>query len=212
VVFKVAVFPLPLIVPLLAVKLLTETGTLSGLLHVQLTVTVAPACTLVGFAEQETVGGFLGGSLTVKVVEALASLFLFFFGSTTFTVTVQLPPGTPFVSTLAVVSFPVTLPHVLVQSYVSVCFGSKLLGAAVAVTGSPTMTSVGCTDTLVDGGVVSGYPKLVLRRGFILRYKVCWRQNGAKKQHQRRRWHENVHWGQASRHIDLRIDLEYRFT
>src|SRR5438445_12465066 len=43
VVLRAALLPFPEIVPLLVVKLLTVTGTLSGLLQVQLTFTVAPA-------------------------------------------------------------------------------------------------------------------------------------------------------------------------
>ena len=42
--------------------------------------------------------------LTQEVVDALASPFFFCLGSTTWTVAVQLPPGTPLVSMLAVVS------------------------------------------------------------------------------------------------------------
>jgi hypothetical protein len=92
------------------------TGTLSGLLQVQLTVTFAPACTLVGEVVQEIVGGFFGGSFTVKLLDAVATLFFLALGSVTFTVAVQFPPGIPFVSMLAVVPFPVILPHVLDQS------------------------------------------------------------------------------------------------
>jgi len=58
---KVAVLPLPETVPPLAVQLATETGTPSGLVQLQLTVTLAPACTLEGLAEQLMVGGFFGG-------------------------------------------------------------------------------------------------------------------------------------------------------
>ena len=48
------------------------TGTLSGLVHVHETVTLAPACTLVGLAEHDTVGGFFGGSFKVKLLDAVA--------------------------------------------------------------------------------------------------------------------------------------------
>ena len=41
------------------------TGTPSGLVQVHVTVAVPPVCTVVGFAEQLMVGGFLGGSFTV---------------------------------------------------------------------------------------------------------------------------------------------------
>jgi hypothetical protein len=96
--------------------LLTLTGTLSGLEHVQLTLTLAPACTLVGEAVQDIVGGFFGGSFTVKLFDAEATLFFFALGSVTFTVAVQLPPEAPLLSMLAVSPLPVILPQVLDQS------------------------------------------------------------------------------------------------
>jgi hypothetical protein len=61
-VFSVAVFPLPEREPVLALQFETETGTLSGLVQLQVTVTLAPACTLDGLAVQLIVGGFFGGS------------------------------------------------------------------------------------------------------------------------------------------------------
>src|SRR6266498_4176410 len=63
----------------------------------------------------EIAGGFLGGSLTVKLAEALASPFFFAFESTMCTVAVQLPPGTLLVSILAVASWPEIFPQVLLQ-------------------------------------------------------------------------------------------------
>src|SRR6202795_1137429 len=60
VVLSVAVLPLPEMVPPLAVQPPTVTGTLSGLVQVQLMVEVAPVRTLVGLAEQEICGGVLG--------------------------------------------------------------------------------------------------------------------------------------------------------
>jgi hypothetical protein len=143
-------------VPAVAVKLLTVTGTPSGLLHVQLIATVAPAGTLAGEAEQEIVGGFFGGSFMVNVLEALASLFFFAFGSVTLTVAVQFPPGAPVVSMLAVSPLPVILPQVLVQSYFRSCFGLNPVALAVAVSGSPTIDEFGCTLTLAPTGVTSG--------------------------------------------------------
>jgi len=116
VVFSVAVLPLPEIVPLLALKVPTVTGTLSGLVQVQLTATFAPACTLVGEAVQDIVGGFFGSSFTRNVLEAEAMLFFFAFGSVTLTVAVQLPPAAPFVSMLAVVPLPVIFPQEVLQS------------------------------------------------------------------------------------------------
>src|SRR5512146_2533524 len=83
VVFNVAVLPLPETVPALAVQLETLTCMLSGLLQSQLMLTVPPAGTEAGLAEQLMVGGFLGGSLTVKLAEQVASLLCFAFGSVT---------------------------------------------------------------------------------------------------------------------------------
>ena len=54
--------PLPETVPPLAVQFETDTGTPSGLVQLQLTVTLAPACTLEGLAVQLMVGGFFGGN------------------------------------------------------------------------------------------------------------------------------------------------------
>ena len=61
-VFSVAVFPLPEMSPLVVLHPPTVTGTLSGLVQVQETVTVPGDWTVVGFAVQERVGGFLGTS------------------------------------------------------------------------------------------------------------------------------------------------------
>jgi hypothetical protein len=77
----VAVFPLPETVPPVAVQLATVTGTESGLVQLQEMLTVAPAGTVDGLAEQLMVGGFLGGSLTVKLAEQDVMPFLFAFGS-----------------------------------------------------------------------------------------------------------------------------------
>jgi hypothetical protein len=59
------VLPLPETVPLVAVQLPTVTGTLSGLVQVQVIVELPPACKELGLAEQDMVGGFFGGSFTV---------------------------------------------------------------------------------------------------------------------------------------------------
>ena len=69
--------------PPLAVQLPTVTGTPSGLVQVQLIVDGVPVCTLVGFAEHDMVGGFFGGSFTVKVAVQLASPPFFILGSVT---------------------------------------------------------------------------------------------------------------------------------
>src|SRR5260370_40450857 len=59
-VLSVAVFPLPEMVPSLAVPLATATGTESGLVHVQETLTVAPAGTVDEPAENVIVVWFFG--------------------------------------------------------------------------------------------------------------------------------------------------------
>ena len=87
VVLRVAVPPSPEMLPPLAVQVLTLTGTLSGLVQEQVMVAGVPACTEVGLAEQDMVGGFLGGSLTVKFAVQLASPPFFILGSTTRAVT-----------------------------------------------------------------------------------------------------------------------------
>src|SRR6516225_1741567 len=96
--FKVAAFPLPETVPLLAVQPETVTGTPSGLVQVQVMVAVPPACRVVGLAEQLMVGGFFGGSLTVNDAVQLASPPFFTLGSATCAVTLYVPPATPLVS------------------------------------------------------------------------------------------------------------------
>jgi hypothetical protein len=81
VVFNVPVLPEPETVPMLLVQPLTVTGTLSGLVQVQLMVELPPACRLLGLAEQDMVGGFFGGSFTVKFALQVASPPVFFLGS-----------------------------------------------------------------------------------------------------------------------------------
>jgi hypothetical protein len=88
VVLRVAEFPLPEMLPPLVVHPPTVTGTLSGLVQVQLMVALLPAWSDVGLAEQEICGGFLGGSFTVKFAVQLAVPFTFALGSVTVAVTV----------------------------------------------------------------------------------------------------------------------------
>ena len=88
VVFRVAEFPLPEMLPPLAVHPPTVTGTLSGLVQVQVMVAGVPAWTIDGFAEQEICGGFLGSSFTVKFAVQLATLFFVALGSVTVAVVV----------------------------------------------------------------------------------------------------------------------------
>jgi hypothetical protein len=72
-VFTVAALPLPEMLPPLAFQPATVTGTLSGLVHVQVIVETFPAWTDPGPEEQDMVGGFFGGSFTVKLAEQPAS-------------------------------------------------------------------------------------------------------------------------------------------
>jgi hypothetical protein len=82
------VLPLPEMLPRLAVQPPTVTGTLSGLVHAQVIVEFPPAWSVVGFAEQDMVGGFFGGSFTVKLAMQLASPLFFILGSEIWAVTV----------------------------------------------------------------------------------------------------------------------------
>jgi hypothetical protein len=83
-VFSVAEPPVPVTVPPLDVQLETVTGTLSGLVQLADKFAVPPTGRLVGLAEMDMVGGFLGGSgFTVKFDELLASLFFFSLASVT---------------------------------------------------------------------------------------------------------------------------------
>jgi hypothetical protein len=88
VVVSVAVPASPETLPPVALHPLIVTGTLSGLVQVQVTVEGVPAWTDVGLAEQDMVGGFFGGSFTVKVAVQLASPPFFILGSVTRAVTV----------------------------------------------------------------------------------------------------------------------------
>ena len=81
VVVRLALLPLPVTLPPLEVQLLTVTGTLSGLVQVHVIVEGEPVCTVAGSAEQDMVGGFFGGSFTVKFAVQLASPFFFILGS-----------------------------------------------------------------------------------------------------------------------------------
>src|ERR1700721_1043226 len=73
--------------PPLAVQPPTATGTLSGLVQVQLMVDGVPLGTVIGSAEHEKIGGFLGKSFTMKVVMQLPSPPCFIRGSEIFAVT-----------------------------------------------------------------------------------------------------------------------------
>jgi hypothetical protein len=88
VVSSVAEFPLPEMLPAVAVHPPTVTGTLSGLVQEQVTVAEVPGCTVVGLTEQENCGGFFGGSFTVKLAVQLAVPFFLALGSVTVAVTV----------------------------------------------------------------------------------------------------------------------------
>src|SRR5450631_2531595 len=61
-VLRVAVLPLPETVPAVDVQLATETGTLSGLVQLADRLTLPPVTRSEGFADNDMVGGFFGGS------------------------------------------------------------------------------------------------------------------------------------------------------
>jgi hypothetical protein len=88
VVFSVAVLPEPETLPPVDVQPLTVTGTLSGLVQFAVRLTGVPAWSEVGFADNDMVGGFFGGSFTVKLAEQLTSPPFFIFTSVTRAVTV----------------------------------------------------------------------------------------------------------------------------
>jgi hypothetical protein len=88
VVFRVAEFPLPEILPPLEVHPPTVTGTLSGLVQAQVMMDEVPAWTVDGLAEQEICGGSFGGSFTAKVAMQLASPPFLILGSEICAVTV----------------------------------------------------------------------------------------------------------------------------
>jgi hypothetical protein len=88
VVFRVAEFPLPEMLPPLEVHPPIVTGTLSGLVQVQLMVDEVPAWTIDGLAEHEICGGFFGGSFTINVAMQLASPPFLTLGSEIWAVTV----------------------------------------------------------------------------------------------------------------------------
>ena len=61
-VLRVAELPLPETEPPVEVQFATETGTLSGLVQFADRFTVPPVTRSVGFADNDIVGGFFGGS------------------------------------------------------------------------------------------------------------------------------------------------------
>src|SRR5262245_17513 len=103
---SVAVLPLPVAFPALAVQLLTLTCRPSVLVHSQVTVADSPERTVVGFAEHDILGAFRGGSFTVNAVVASA----FCLPSLARTVTLYLPGARPVVSIVVVASLPAGLP------------------------------------------------------------------------------------------------------
>ena len=86
VVLRVAALPLPETLPLLALHPATVTGTLSGLVQVQVIEEVAPISRIDGLAVQEICGGFNG--FTVKLEVQVATPFFFFLASVTVAVVV----------------------------------------------------------------------------------------------------------------------------
>src|SRR5215831_15784328 len=86
-VFRVAEVPLPETEPAVDAQFATDTGTPSGLVQLPERFTVPPGTSSVGFADNDIVGGFFGGSgFTVKFAEQLASFAFFILGSVTWAV------------------------------------------------------------------------------------------------------------------------------
>ena len=83
VVFRVAELPLPETLPPVADQPATLVCMLSGLLQVPEMLDVPPTCTVDGLADNENVGGFFGGSFTVKLAEQVACPPFFILGSVT---------------------------------------------------------------------------------------------------------------------------------
>ena len=68
------------------------------------------------------------------------------------------PGCKPVVSICVEASVPATLRPVPLQVYLTVRFGLKLDPAAVAVTGSPAKTSVGCNEQAALGAIAGSPP------------------------------------------------------
>src|SRR4029077_6036208 len=104
-------------------------------------VDLPPVCTLVGFDEHEITGG--RGCFTMNLAVQEATPFLV--PSLKLAVTPYEPGCKPVVSIFVEASLPATFTPVPFHSYLTKCLGLKLDPLAVAVTGSPAYTSLGCT-------------------------------------------------------------------
>src|ERR1700674_3082629 len=128
-----------------------------------------PVRTLAGSAEQEITGGW--GSFTVTLALQAAKPFL----PPSFKLAViRYEPGCkPVVSICVEASLPETFTPVPFQLYLTVRFGWKLDPLAVAVTGSPAKTSVGCTEQDAVGGTGGASPpNIKLRPACSLRPRM----------------------------------------
>src|ERR1700674_1273179 len=132
-------------------------------------VEVPPVRTLPGSAEQVITGGW--GSLTVNLALQAAKPFLP--PSFKLAVTAYEPGCKPVVSICVEASLPDTFTPVPFQLYLTVRLGLKLDPLAVAVTGSPAKTSVGCTEQAALGGA-GGFspPNIKLRPTCSLRPRM----------------------------------------
>src|ERR1700682_1378418 len=121
---------------------------------------VPPVRTLAGSAEHEITGG--RGSFTANLALQAAKPFLP--PSFKLAVTRYEPGCKPVVSICVEASLPETFTPVPFQLYLTVRFGWKLDPLAVAVTGSPAKTSVGCIEQAPVGGTEGAPPpKIKLR-------------------------------------------------
>src|SRR5215469_10889264 len=114
----------------------------------------SPGFTVCALAEQLACGAFFGRSFTVKFAWQLA--ISFFFSLLTRAEAVYAPGTAPVVSICTEAPWPPTLPPLVVQSYFKVRFAGKLAALAVAVTGSPGKTSLGCAAQVALGGTGGG--------------------------------------------------------
>jgi hypothetical protein len=110
--------------------------------------------TLAGSDEQEITGG--RGSFTVNLAVQEATPYSL--PSLMLTVTWWEPDCNPVVSTCVEAAVSPTFTPEPLQLYLTVRLGLKLDPSAVAVTGSPAKTSVGCTEQVALGGVTVRSP------------------------------------------------------
>src|SRR5712664_3270576 len=132
-------------------------------------VEVPPVRTLSGFAEHEITGGW--GSFTVNL--ALQDAKPRLLPSFKLAVTAYEPGCKPVVSICVEASLPATFTPVPFQVYLTVRLGLNPDPLAVAVTGSPAKTSVGCSEQAAVGNTGGAPPpNMKLRPACSLRPRI----------------------------------------